>query len=143
MKFLALALALCGSAGADQTCKAKANQQKLAGEALVKFVERCEFEALEACQDQNAHKPDDNRPHGSVCRESIGSGIKMVRAALLQDQFRLYRWRGMRSLLGGSVRRLAQKVRLPGGLNNTNMNGRRPKSTPQLTGERRGAQVSR
>ena len=42
MKFLAFALALCGlvlsgSAGADQTCKAKANQRKLAGQALVNF----------------------------------------------------------------------------------------------------------
>jgi len=56
MKFLAFALALCGlvlsgSAGADQTCKAKANQQKLAGQDLVNFVQQCEFEVLKACQD--------------------------------------------------------------------------------------------
>ena len=56
MKFLAFALALCGlvlsgSAGADQTCKAKANQQNLAGQDLVNFVQQCEFEVLKACQD--------------------------------------------------------------------------------------------
>ena len=43
MKPLALTLALCalvasGSAAAEQTCKAKATQQKLAGEALISFV---------------------------------------------------------------------------------------------------------
>jgi hypothetical protein len=49
MKFLAFALALCGlvlSGSADQTCKAKANQQD-----LVNFVQQCEFEVLKACQD--------------------------------------------------------------------------------------------
>ena len=81
MKFLALALALCGlvlsgSAGLDQTCKARANQQKLAGEALVKFVERCEFEALEACQDQNAHKPDDNRLMEVCVVKALGVGSR-------------------------------------------------------------------
>jgi len=66
MKLLAPAIVLCSlvitaSANADQTCKARANQQKLAGEALLKFMGQCEFEALEACQDKNAKKPDADR----------------------------------------------------------------------------------
>ena len=79
MKFLALALAafvlvVGDSAAAGQTCKAKANQQRLAGEALFKFVERCEFEALEACQDQNAHKPDDDRLMEVCVVRALGVG---------------------------------------------------------------------
>jgi hypothetical protein len=46
MKRLALALVLCGfingTAATDETCKAKATQQKLAGEALLDFVKQCE-----------------------------------------------------------------------------------------------------
>ena len=54
MKSLAVAIALCalaasGNAGADQTCKAKAVQHKLTGEALLNFVKQCEFDALAAC----------------------------------------------------------------------------------------------
>jgi hypothetical protein len=50
MKRLTLALVLCGlvisgTATADQTCKAKATRQKLAGEALISFVKNCETEA--------------------------------------------------------------------------------------------------
>ena len=63
MKSLAVAIALCalaasGSAGADQTCKAKAVQQKLTGEALHNFVKQCEFDALAACANLAAGKPD-------------------------------------------------------------------------------------
>jgi hypothetical protein len=51
MKSLVLTLAFCalvasGSAGADQTCKTKATQQKLVGEALVSFVKQCESDEL-------------------------------------------------------------------------------------------------
>jgi len=81
MKFLALALALCGlilsgSARADQTCKAKANQQKLAGEALIKFVQQCEFEALEACQDRAAHKPDSESLMEACVVNALGVGSR-------------------------------------------------------------------
>jgi hypothetical protein len=63
MKRLALALVLCGlvisgTAAADQTCKAKATRQKLAGEALISFVKNCETDALMACANQTAGKPD-------------------------------------------------------------------------------------
>ena len=45
MKSLAVAIAICalaasGNAGADQTCKAKAVQHKLTGEALLNFVKQ-------------------------------------------------------------------------------------------------------
>jgi hypothetical protein len=51
MRPLALALVLCGlvidgTAASDQTCKAKATRQTLSGEALLKFVKKCETEAL-------------------------------------------------------------------------------------------------
>ncbi len=54
MKSLAFALCVCalvasGSASAGQTCKAKANQQKLVGEALVRFVKQCESDTLMVC----------------------------------------------------------------------------------------------
>ena len=57
MKRLALALVLCGSlisgtAAADLTCKAKAAQQKLAGEALISFVKKCETDVHMACAEQ-------------------------------------------------------------------------------------------
>jgi hypothetical protein len=47
MKPLALTLGLCvlvatGSAGADQSCKARAIKQKLAGKALANFLEQCD-----------------------------------------------------------------------------------------------------
>ena len=61
MKRLALALVLCGlvitgTAAADQTCKAKATRQKLAGDALVSFVKNCETDAYLACLEQAAGK---------------------------------------------------------------------------------------
>ena len=63
MKSLALTLGFCvlvasGSASADQSCKARAIKQKLAGEALVSFVKQCELDALIACANQTAGKPD-------------------------------------------------------------------------------------
>jgi hypothetical protein len=61
MKRLALALVLCGlvisgTAAADQTCKAKATRQKLAGEALISFVKNCESDANMACAEQASAK---------------------------------------------------------------------------------------
>jgi hypothetical protein len=60
---LALVLTLCaliasGSAGAAPTCKSKAIQQKLTGEALLNFVKQCETDARMACAIQTAGKPD-------------------------------------------------------------------------------------
>ena len=50
MKSLAVAMALCtlisSASAADQTCKAKAIKQKLAGEALLNFVKQCEIDAM-------------------------------------------------------------------------------------------------
>ena len=62
MRLLTLIIGSCiliasASASADQTCKSKAIQQKLAGEALVTFVKQCEFDALVACANQTAKKP--------------------------------------------------------------------------------------
>jgi len=79
MKFLAFALCglvLSGSAGADQTCKAKANQRKLAGQALVNFVQQCEFEVLKACQDKTAHQPDNDRLMQECAVKAMGMGSK-------------------------------------------------------------------
>ena len=61
MKRLTLALVLCGlvisgTATADQTCKAKAVRQKLAGEALISFVKNCETDANMACAEQAVSK---------------------------------------------------------------------------------------
>jgi hypothetical protein len=60
MKRLTFALVLCslvsGTAAADQTCKAKATSQKLAGEALFSFVKNCESDAYMACAEQAAGK---------------------------------------------------------------------------------------
>ena len=63
MNPLALVLTLCalvvsGSVGAEPTCKSKAIQQKLTGQALFDFVKQCEFDALIACANQTAGKPD-------------------------------------------------------------------------------------
>src|SRR6516164_2117516 len=60
MQTLALIVVLCGllissTATADQTCKAKAAEQELAGAALFSFVKRCEVDAQMACMDA-AHK---------------------------------------------------------------------------------------
>jgi hypothetical protein len=78
MKPLALILALCalvanGSASAAQTCKAKATQQKLTGEALISFVKQCETDALMACANQTAGKPDDEQMNTCVAK-ALGVG---------------------------------------------------------------------
>ena len=62
MKSLAIAMALCtlisNASVADQTCKAKAIKQKLAGETLLNFVKQCETDALMACANKTAGKPE-------------------------------------------------------------------------------------
>jgi hypothetical protein len=65
MRLLALIIGSCiliasASANADQTCKSKATQQKLAGEALLSFVKQCEFDVLVACTNQTAKKPNND-----------------------------------------------------------------------------------
>ena len=60
MQPLALIFVLCGliisgTAAADQTCKAKATEQRLVGAALFNFVKRCEIDAQMACAEA-AHK---------------------------------------------------------------------------------------
>jgi hypothetical protein len=79
MKPLALTLALCalvasGSAAAEQTCKAKATQQKLAGEALISFVKQCESDALMACTNQAAGKPDTDSFMDACVAKAVGAG---------------------------------------------------------------------
>jgi hypothetical protein len=62
MRRLVLVPVLCcglvtnGTAAADQTCKAKATGQKLAGEALLNFVKQCETDAYMACAKQVSDK---------------------------------------------------------------------------------------
>ena len=82
MKALALALAFCtlaisGNAGADQTCKAKAIQQNLAGEALIGFVKQCESDAYMACAEV-AHKmlaePTSERFIRACVVKAVGAG---------------------------------------------------------------------
>jgi hypothetical protein len=82
MKFLALAVGLCAlvassTASADQTCKAKAIDEKLAGEALVNFVKQCESDAYMACAEA-AHKmlaepANENAIHTCVAK-AVGTG---------------------------------------------------------------------
>src|SRR4029077_13094244 len=79
MKSLAVAIALCtlaasGSAGADQTCKAKATQQQLAEEALSNFMKQCETDALMVCADKTAHKPDSGRLMDECVAKALGVG---------------------------------------------------------------------
>src|SRR6478672_1392256 len=79
MKPLALTLALCalvasGSAAAEQTCKAKATQQKLAGEALISFVKQCESDALMGCTNQAAGKPDPDSFMDACVAKAVGAG---------------------------------------------------------------------
>ena len=57
MKCFAPILVLCGlvisaTAAADKTCKAKATGRKLAGEALISFVKKCETDVHMACAEQ-------------------------------------------------------------------------------------------
>src|SRR6516164_6609765 len=80
-------------AGRSQTCKAKAAQQELTGEALVKFVKQCETDAYMACA-ETAHKmlaaPANDRVIHMCVVKAVGAGAK-VQPTLLQDQFRLHR----------------------------------------------------
>ena len=59
MRPLAVIFVLCGlvitTPAADQTCKAKATEQRLAGEVLLSFVKRCEVDVQMACMEA-AHK---------------------------------------------------------------------------------------
>src|SRR3546814_12216154 len=81
---LAIAMALCtlisSASAADQTCKAKAIKQKLAGEALLNFVKQCETDALMACANKTAGRPDlmdarsEERRVGKECGSTCGSG---------------------------------------------------------------------
>src|SRR4029077_9005594 len=82
MQPLALTFVLCGlvvsrTAIVDQTCKAKATEQKLAGEALLSFVKRCEADAHMACADA-AHKmlaePATDRFIHTCVAKAIGAG---------------------------------------------------------------------
>ena len=78
MKFLAIAMALCtlisSASAADQTCRAKAIRQKLAGEALVKFVKQCETDAMVACANKTAGKPDSDTLMDACVANALGLG---------------------------------------------------------------------
>jgi hypothetical protein len=83
MKRLALALVLCGvvisgTAAADQTCKAKATRQTLAGEALIGFVKNCETDAYMACAEQAVGKmlaePASDRFIDKCVTKAMGTG---------------------------------------------------------------------
>ena len=79
MKSLAFALCVCalvasGSASAGQTCKAKANQQKLVGEALVRFVKQCESDTLMVCANLAAGKPDSDAFMDACAVKALGVG---------------------------------------------------------------------
>ena len=68
------ALLVCGSAGAVQTCKSKATQQKLTGEALLNFVKQCELDVLVACANKTAGKPEEQM--NSCVAKALGVGPK-------------------------------------------------------------------
>jgi hypothetical protein len=60
------------SASADQTCKSKAIQQKLTGDALLNFVKQCEFDVLVACTNQTAKKPNSDLLMESCVVKALG-----------------------------------------------------------------------
>ena len=108
MKRLTLALVLCGlvisgTATADQTCKAKATRQKLAGEALISFVKNCETDANMACAEQAVSKmlagPASDRFIDKCVTKAMGQDL-MVCATLLPEQLRLH---GRRLMFAGRV----------------------------------------
>src|SRR6478735_3024123 len=79
MRPLALALVLCGllisgTSAADPTCKAKATKEKLTGEALVNFVKQCETDALLACGNKAAGKPDSDAFMDDCVVKAVGVG---------------------------------------------------------------------
>jgi hypothetical protein len=94
------ALLVSGSAEAAQTCKSKATQQKLAGEALLNFVKQCELDALVACADQTAGKPEEQM--NSCVVKALGVGPRLC----VHEQLRLLGRRGMSRLLGWPVRKV-------------------------------------
>src|SRR5215470_7536307 len=49
--FVLWGLLISSTEAAGQTCKAKATEQRLTGEALFTFVKRCEVDAQMACAD--------------------------------------------------------------------------------------------
>jgi hypothetical protein len=53
--FVLSGLIISSAAAAGQTCKEKATERRLAGEALFSFVRRCEVDAQMACAEA-AHK---------------------------------------------------------------------------------------
>ena len=63
-----------GSADADQSCKAKASEQKLTDEALLNFVKKCEFDALTACANLAADKPDSDSFMDTCAAKAVGVG---------------------------------------------------------------------
>jgi len=71
------ALVASGSAEAVQTCKSKATQQQLTGEALVNFVKQCELDALVACANETAGKSEEQM--NSCVVRALGVEVKMVR----------------------------------------------------------------
>jgi hypothetical protein len=80
----ACVLIASASASADQTCKAKAIQQKVAWEALLNFVKQCEFEVLIACANQTAKKP-----NSDALMESCRADMKRTGRQYLHRQGRL------------------------------------------------------
>src|SRR5262245_44284282 len=68
----ACVLIASASASAEQTCKVKAIRQKLAGEALLTFVKQCEFDALVACTNQTAKKPNSDLLMQSCVVKALG-----------------------------------------------------------------------
>jgi hypothetical protein len=80
---LALTLVLCcfiisGTVAADQTCKAKAIGQKLAGEGLISFVKKCETDVHMACAEQAMGKmlegPNSDRFIEKCVTKGVGTG---------------------------------------------------------------------
>jgi hypothetical protein len=75
--FVLSGLLISNMAAGGQTCKAKANEQKLAGAALFSFVKQCEVAAQMACVEA-AHKmlaepASDDFIHTCIAKE-IGAG---------------------------------------------------------------------
>ena len=82
MQTLALTIVLCGlvisrTTAANETCKAKATEQKLAETALFSFVKQCEADAHMACAEA-AHKmlaePAGDRFIHTCVAKAIGAG---------------------------------------------------------------------
>ena len=77
--FVLCGLVISSTAAADQTCKAIAIEQRLAGAALLSFVKQCEVQAQMACAEA-AHKmlaepASDEFIHTCVAK-AIGAGSR-------------------------------------------------------------------